>query len=231
MRLTVKARIEPFGFELGYDNGVGSSQTNIRSSDRSPIKPENIVNEDVGGMIRRDIPKERLEPRADGTLCLHNRSWIPCYGTIKILDMLESHKSKFSNPSRIVARHEIPASIICDRDGRFTQISGGHLQKALIWPRWKAQLTVPEFNPRNQRKVVPDQQGCKRHRTDKRANADRKRNPMEFELETELCLKGLTYGRESYGIPCDDKLQFVKSPLKHETEIKRLKAKPYTTGL
>ncbi|GJS30461.1 hypothetical protein Tco_0491081 [Tanacetum coccineum] len=32
-------------------------------------KPENLVNEDVGGMIRRDIPKERLEPRADGTLC------------------------------------------------------------------------------------------------------------------------------------------------------------------
>ncbi|GJS10569.1 putative reverse transcriptase domain-containing protein [Tanacetum coccineum] len=34
-------------------------------------KPENLVNEDVGGMIRNDIPKERLEPRADGTLCLH----------------------------------------------------------------------------------------------------------------------------------------------------------------
>ncbi|GJS43859.1 hypothetical protein Tco_0568902 [Tanacetum coccineum] len=32
-------------------------------------KPENLVNEDVGGIIRRDIPKERLEPRADGTLC------------------------------------------------------------------------------------------------------------------------------------------------------------------
>ncbi|GJW04370.1 hypothetical protein Tco_1563226 [Tanacetum coccineum] len=28
-------------------------------------KPENLVNEDVGGMIRKDIPKERLEPCAD----------------------------------------------------------------------------------------------------------------------------------------------------------------------
>ncbi|GKE04600.1 putative reverse transcriptase domain-containing protein, partial [Tanacetum coccineum] len=37
-------------------------------------KPENLVNEDVGGIIRRDIPKERLEPRADGTLCLHGRT-------------------------------------------------------------------------------------------------------------------------------------------------------------
>ncbi|GKB29237.1 retrovirus-related pol polyprotein from transposon TNT 1-94, partial [Tanacetum coccineum] len=59
-------------------------------------KPENIVNEDVGGMIRRDIPKERLEPRADGTLCLHSRSWIPCYGDLRSVIMHESHKSKYS---------------------------------------------------------------------------------------------------------------------------------------
>ncbi|GKA05813.1 putative reverse transcriptase domain-containing protein [Tanacetum coccineum] len=37
-------------------------------------KPENFRNKDVGGMIRKDIPKEKLEPRADGTLCLNGRS-------------------------------------------------------------------------------------------------------------------------------------------------------------
>ncbi|GKE27991.1 putative reverse transcriptase domain-containing protein [Tanacetum coccineum] len=37
-------------------------------------KPENFKNEDVGGMIRKDILKEKLEPRADGTLCLNGRS-------------------------------------------------------------------------------------------------------------------------------------------------------------
>ncbi|GKE51963.1 putative reverse transcriptase domain-containing protein, partial [Tanacetum coccineum] len=36
-------------------------------------KLENIKNEDKGGMIRKDIPKEKLEPRADGTLCLNGR--------------------------------------------------------------------------------------------------------------------------------------------------------------
>ncbi|GKC64278.1 hypothetical protein Tco_1096876, partial [Tanacetum coccineum] len=36
-------------------------------------KPENFKAEDVGGMIR----KEKLEPRADGILCLKNRSWLP----------------------------------------------------------------------------------------------------------------------------------------------------------
>ncbi|GKD53283.1 putative reverse transcriptase domain-containing protein [Tanacetum coccineum] len=44
------------------------------------LKPKNLENEDMGGMIRKDIPKEKLEPRADGTLCLHGMSWLPCYG-------------------------------------------------------------------------------------------------------------------------------------------------------
>ncbi|GKF44291.1 reverse transcriptase domain-containing protein, partial [Tanacetum coccineum] len=54
------------------------------------------VNEDVGGIIRRDIPRERLEPRTDGTLCLHSRSWIPFYGDLRSVIMHESHKSKYS---------------------------------------------------------------------------------------------------------------------------------------
>ncbi|GJZ34361.1 putative reverse transcriptase domain-containing protein [Tanacetum coccineum] len=56
----------------------------------------NLVNEDVGGIIRRDIPKERLEPHADGTLCLHGRSWLPCYRDLRSVIMHESHKSKYS---------------------------------------------------------------------------------------------------------------------------------------
>ncbi|GJS87224.1 putative reverse transcriptase domain-containing protein [Tanacetum coccineum] len=59
-------------------------------------EPENIKNEDVGGMIRKDIPKEKLEPHADGTLCLNGRSWLPCYSDLRIVIMHESHKSKYS---------------------------------------------------------------------------------------------------------------------------------------
>ncbi|GJR28850.1 putative reverse transcriptase domain-containing protein [Tanacetum coccineum] len=59
-------------------------------------KLENIKNEDVGGMIRKDIPKEKLEPRADRTLCLNGRSWLPCYGDLRTVIMHESHKSKYS---------------------------------------------------------------------------------------------------------------------------------------
>ncbi|GJY30996.1 putative reverse transcriptase domain-containing protein [Tanacetum coccineum] len=79
--------------ELG---SVGSKPYVAMQAQIEAQKPENLVNEDVGGIIRRDIPKERLEPRADGTLCLHGRSWLPCYGDLRSVIMHESHKSKYS---------------------------------------------------------------------------------------------------------------------------------------
>nr|GEZ95043.1 putative reverse transcriptase domain-containing protein [Tanacetum cinerariifolium] len=39
---------------------------------------------------------ERLEPRADGTLCLNGRSGLPCYGDLRSVIMHEYHKSKYS---------------------------------------------------------------------------------------------------------------------------------------
>ncbi|GJQ91970.1 putative reverse transcriptase domain-containing protein [Tanacetum coccineum] len=94
--LSRKERIEPLRVRalvmtIGLDLPKRILEAQIEAQ-----KPENIVNEDVGGMIRRDIPKERLEPRADGTLCLYGRSWIPCYGDLRSVIMHESHKSKYS---------------------------------------------------------------------------------------------------------------------------------------
>ncbi|GJU67433.1 putative reverse transcriptase domain-containing protein [Tanacetum coccineum] len=59
-------------------------------------KQKNLKNKDVGGMIRKDIPKEKLESCMDGTLCLNGRSWLPCYGDLRTVIMHESHKSKYS---------------------------------------------------------------------------------------------------------------------------------------
>nr|GEU32956.1 putative reverse transcriptase domain-containing protein [Tanacetum cinerariifolium] len=46
--------------------------------------------------FQKDLPKEKLEPRADETLCLNNRSWLPCFGDLRTLIMHESYKSKYS---------------------------------------------------------------------------------------------------------------------------------------
>ncbi|GKA50274.1 putative reverse transcriptase domain-containing protein [Tanacetum coccineum] len=37
----------------------------------------------------------KLEPRTDETMCLNGRSWLPCYGDLRIVIMHESHKSKY----------------------------------------------------------------------------------------------------------------------------------------
>ncbi|GJX77533.1 putative reverse transcriptase domain-containing protein [Tanacetum coccineum] len=65
-------------------------------------KPEYLKAEDVGGMLIENSRepekprKEKLEPRVDGTLCLNNKSWLPCFGDLRTLIMRESHKSKYS---------------------------------------------------------------------------------------------------------------------------------------
>ncbi|GJR68967.1 putative reverse transcriptase domain-containing protein [Tanacetum coccineum] len=91
--LRVRALVMTIGLDLLKQ--ILNAQTEAR-------KPENIKNEDVGGMLvenSKDPEKliiEKLEPRADGTLCLNGRSWLPCYGELRTVIMHESHKSKYS---------------------------------------------------------------------------------------------------------------------------------------
>ncbi|GJU71979.1 putative reverse transcriptase domain-containing protein [Tanacetum coccineum] len=54
------------------------------------IKEENYGTKDLRGMIKK------LELRADRTLYLNGRIWIPCFGDLRELIMHESHKSKHS---------------------------------------------------------------------------------------------------------------------------------------
>ncbi|GJR97779.1 putative reverse transcriptase domain-containing protein [Tanacetum coccineum] len=83
--------LSDYGCEIRYHPGKANVVADIEAQ-----KPENLKNEDVGGMIRKDILKEKLEPRADGTLCLNGKGWLPCYGDLRTVIMHESHKSKYS---------------------------------------------------------------------------------------------------------------------------------------
>nr|GEX00556.1 putative reverse transcriptase domain-containing protein [Tanacetum cinerariifolium] len=94
--LSRKERVKPLWVRaLVLTIGVDLPK-NILESHIEALKPENLKNEDVGGMIRKDIPKEKLEPRADGTLCLNGRSWLPCYVVLRSVIMHESHEAKYS---------------------------------------------------------------------------------------------------------------------------------------
>nr|GFC39108.1 putative reverse transcriptase domain-containing protein [Tanacetum cinerariifolium] len=159
------------------------------------LKPENLEKEDVGGMIRKDIPEEKLEPHMKKlywwpnmkaniatyvSKCLtcarvkaeHQRpsgllvqptipEWKWDNITMDFITKLPKSSQGFdtiwvivdrltksahflpireNDPldklarlylNRIVARHGIPVSIICDRDGRFTSNFWRSFQKAL----------------------------------------------------------------------------------------------------
>ncbi|GJT89242.1 putative reverse transcriptase domain-containing protein [Tanacetum coccineum] len=70
-RLRVRALVMTIGLDLPKQ--ILEAQTEAR-------KPENLDAEDVGGMLIENLResnnprKEKLEPRADGTLCLNNRN-------------------------------------------------------------------------------------------------------------------------------------------------------------
>ncbi|GJU83755.1 putative reverse transcriptase domain-containing protein [Tanacetum coccineum] len=88
--------LSDYDCDIRYHPRKANVVADALSSEIEALKPENLENEDVGGMIRKDIPKEKLEPRADGTLCLNGRSWLPCYGGLRSMIMYKSHKSKYS---------------------------------------------------------------------------------------------------------------------------------------
>ncbi|GJY84961.1 putative reverse transcriptase domain-containing protein [Tanacetum coccineum] len=87
--LSRKERIEPLRVRalvmtIGLD-----LPSRILEAQKEAVKVENLEAEDISGMIKK------LEARTDGTLCLDNRSWLPCYGDTRSLIMHESHKSKY----------------------------------------------------------------------------------------------------------------------------------------
>ncbi|GKB27370.1 putative reverse transcriptase domain-containing protein [Tanacetum coccineum] len=70
-------------------------------------KEENYGTEDLCGMIKN------LEPRADETLCLKNRSWVPCFGDLRALIMHESHKSsKCMTYAKVKAEYQKPSDLL-----------------------------------------------------------------------------------------------------------------------
>nr|GEV69811.1 putative reverse transcriptase domain-containing protein [Tanacetum cinerariifolium] len=80
-------------------------------------KEENFINEDLQGMINK------LKPRADGTLCLNSRSWIPYINDLRALIMHESYNLKYS---------------IHPGSDKMYQ----HLKRLYWWPNMKAEIAT-----------------------------------------------------------------------------------------
>nr|GEZ01248.1 putative reverse transcriptase domain-containing protein [Tanacetum cinerariifolium] len=173
-------RVRPLVMTIGFDLPKQILEAHIEA-----LKPENLENEDVGCMIRKDIPKEKLEPRVDGTLCLNDRN-----------------KLERLYLNRIVARHIIHVSIICDRDGRFTSNFWRSFQKALGIDISKSTVYHPETDGQSERTiqtledmlcacVIDFGKGWRIQAAQDRQKsyADLKQKPMEFEVGDRVMLK------------------------------------------
>nr|GFA46045.1 retrotransposon protein, putative, Ty3-gypsy subclass [Tanacetum cinerariifolium] len=92
--------------------------------------------------------------------------------------------------NRIVARHRIPASIICDRDGRFTSNFWRSFQKDLGTNIiGEAQLTDPELIQETTKKIVLIKQRIQAAQDRPKSYADLKQKPMEFEVGDRVMFK------------------------------------------
>nr|GEZ07244.1 putative reverse transcriptase domain-containing protein [Tanacetum cinerariifolium] len=125
------------------------------------MKPENLKSEDVGGMLIENSKdpekprKEKLEPRADETLCLNNRidrltksaHFLP----MKKTDPMDKLAKLYLK--EVVTRHGIPVLIIYDRDPRFTSNFWKAFQKAMGTRLDMSMAYHPETDGQSERNI------------------------------------------------------------------------------
>ncbi|GJV65616.1 putative reverse transcriptase domain-containing protein [Tanacetum coccineum] len=214
--LRVRALVMTIGLNLPKQ--ILDAQTEAR-------KPENIKNEDVRGMLlekSKDPEKlrtEKLEPHADGTLCLNGRSWLPCYGDLRTVIMHESHKSKYSihpgsdkmyqDMEKLYWWPNMKADIAIYvnhfplvefsynnsyhasiKAAPFEALYSRKCRSPVCWAEvGQVQLTGPEIVQETTKKIIQIKQRMQVTRDRQKSYADLKRKPMDFQVGDKVMLK------------------------------------------
>ncbi|GJS62292.1 putative reverse transcriptase domain-containing protein [Tanacetum coccineum] len=159
-------------------------------------KEENYGTEDLCGMIKN------LEPHADGTLCLKNRSWIPCFGDLRALIVHESHKLKYSihpgsdkmyqdlkklywwpNMKAGIATY-VSKCMTCAKVKEEYQKPSG-----LLAEMGDAQLTGPEIVRETTEKIIQIKHRLQASPDRQKSYADKRRKPLEFQVGDKVMMK------------------------------------------
>nr|GEV19122.1 putative reverse transcriptase domain-containing protein [Tanacetum cinerariifolium] len=206
--LRVRALVMTIGLDLPKQ--ILKAQTETR-------KPENIKNEDVGGMLIENaknpevIRTEKLEPSVDGTLCLNSRSWLPCYGNLRTVIMHESYKS---NERTIQTLKDMLRACVIDfgngwvkhlplvkfsynnnyhasiKAAPFEALYGRKCRSPMCWAEvGQVQLTSLELVQETTERIIQIKQRIQTTRDRQKSYADLKRKPMEFQVRDKVMLK------------------------------------------
>nr|GEW55154.1 putative reverse transcriptase domain-containing protein [Tanacetum cinerariifolium] len=172
--------LSDYDCDIRYHPGKGNIMEDALSQKIEAKKEKNYGAEDLDGMIKK------LKSRADETLCLKNRSWIPCLGNLRALIMHESHKSKYSihpgsdkiyqDMKKLYWWHNMKAEITtyvskcmtCAKvKAEYTKLSGLLAEVADV------QLTGPEIVRETTEKIIQIKQRLKLRVINKRATLTR----------------------------------------------------------
>ncbi|GJY12765.1 putative reverse transcriptase domain-containing protein [Tanacetum coccineum] len=210
--------------------------------DRSTKTSRTSRHEDVGGILVENaknpkaIRTEKLELRADGTLCLNGRSWLPCYGDLRTMIM---HEPKREDHFKLLCYH---ASI---KAAPFESLYGQKCRLPVYWTEvGEAQILGPELIQETTERIVQIKQRMQAARDRQKSYADLKllekvgEVAYKLELPEELSRVHNTfhvsnlkkcYAEEPLavlldGLHFDDKLQFVEELVEiMDREVKWLK--------
>ncbi|GJR31195.1 retrovirus-related pol polyprotein from transposon TNT 1-94 [Tanacetum coccineum] len=174
--------------------------------DRSTKTSRTSRHEDVGGILVENaknpkaIRTEKLELRADGTLCLNGRSWLPCYGDLRTMIM---HEPKREDHFKLLCYH---ASI---KAAPIEALYGRKCRSPVYWTEvGEAQILGPELIQETTERIVQIKQRMQAARDRQKSYADLKQ-PLAVPLD---------------GLHFDDKLQFVEEPIEiMDREVQWLK--------
>nr|GEZ25563.1 hypothetical protein [Tanacetum cinerariifolium] len=191
-------RVRPLVITIGLElpKQILNAQTEAQ-------KPENIKNEDVEGMLvenskdQEKLRTEKLEPRADGTLCLNGRSWLTCYGDMRTkalgtsLDMSIAYHPEINGQSeRTIQTLEdmLRACAIDFKKGWVNHLS--LCRSPICWTEvGEAQLLGPELIQETTEKIIQIKQRMQAARDRQKSYIDLKHKPMEFQIGDRVMLK------------------------------------------
>ncbi|GKD34188.1 putative reverse transcriptase domain-containing protein [Tanacetum coccineum] len=191
--------LSDYDCEIRYHPGKANVVADALSQKEKTKKEENFINEDLHGMINK------LELRADGTLCLNNQSWILCFGELRALIMHESHKSKYSIHLGSDKMYTLEGCTRLDMSTAYHPKTDGQSERTIqtledmlrayvldfrkAWDRHLPLLTGPEIIHETTEKIVQIKSRIQAAHDHQKSYADIRRKPFEFQVGDKVMLK------------------------------------------